>query len=282
MARFIPKKQTLTEAIVSKTLVEVEENPLQTLPLDVSYDEQFLQAVMGAISSEVSATTEYDQILQIAPKVSKKELADKITPVIEDIKNEEIKHLAQLNTLISELPELKDAYDAGVKEVETGKEQPVENKEEVKESVPENRTYNGYAVGQIIGNYLNLNERQFEIVDELFPDDELEAWQVDDALQRIARNFALDSTVLDEIENQIIASRSPTLDRQDDFKSDIESDISMIENLLDQVYSVAAKERLYEVISSLRALEHDGSKDTGWRQEHSIIGGKNPTKRIIA
>ena len=60
--RFIPKK----------VLTEAEANPLETNGLDLSYDEQYKQAILKAVASEANATTEYSQILALEEKVSNK------------------------------------------------------------------------------------------------------------------------------------------------------------------------------------------------------------------
>lgn len=288
--RFIPK-QTLTEA---------EANPLDINNPDLSNDEAYKQAILGAISSESKAYTEYDQILSLEDKVTTRSLVDLFHDTLIDLRDEEMKHLAQLTEKLSDVPEMKTAYELGKKEAETGKEQSVSDeknedtennteKEEVKEStkilteaVEKNRTYDAYSVGQIIADELNLNDRQYEIIENLFYEDELTAEQVDKILAKIRTIFTISDDKLDRIENTIIASNNPIADRINDFKGDIDSDISSIENVMENVYSIAAKEKLYSVIQYLKGLEYNGEKEIGWSQRHSMFGGNNPKKRIIA
>ena len=51
---------------------------------------------------------------------------------------------------------------------------------------------------------------------------------------------------------------------------------------MENVYSIAAKEKLFDVIQYLKKLEYNGEKEIGWSVRHSAFGGNNPKKRIIA
>lgn len=283
--------------LVRKTVLkEAEANPLETIDVDLSYDEQYKQAILKAIASETSAYTEYSQIIAIEPHVSEKSLVDKFHDTLVDISNEEMKHIAQLTTKISEVPGMKDAYEAGKKEAETGvdKENSEEKDENSKEKVTEsimlteavqpNRLYDSYTVQQIIADNLGLNDTQYEKIEDIFryADDELTAEQVDSYIQEVRSIFTMSDAKLDKIENDIIASTDPQISRQNEFKDDIQSDIYNIENTMENVYSVAAKEKLYQVIQYLKGLEYNGDRDIGWTTKHSIFGGDNPKKKIIA
>lgn len=283
--------------LVRKTVLkEAEANPLETIDVDLSYDEQYKQAILKAIASETSAYTEYSQIIAIEPHVSEKSLVDKFHDTLVDISNEEMKHIAQLTTKISEVPGMKDAYEAGKKEAETGvdKENSEEKDENSKEKVTEsvmlteavqpNRLYDSYTVQQIIADNLGLNDTQYEKIEDIFryADDELTAEQVDSYIQEVRSIFTMSDAKLDKIENDIIASTDPQVSRQNEFKDDIQSDIYNIENTMENVYSVAAKEKLYQVIQYLKGLEYNGDRDIGWTTKHSIFGGDNPKKKIIA
>lgn len=289
--------------ISKKSLKEAEINPLETNNVDLSYDEQYKQAIIKAVASESSATVEYDQILALEEKVSNKELVDHFHDTLADLKNEEVKHIAQLTTKISEIPEMKDAFDAGVEEASSGKEVSTEEneKEEQKtndenkktdkkesvqltEAVAKNRLYNTEKVCQVIDQVLNLNNDQYEILETIFKyaDDELQPEEVDKYLTEVSKYFTISDTKLDNIENLIIATQDPRLSRKMDFDSDIASDISTLEDTIEKVYSLAAKEKLFNLINYLKSLEYDGDKSVGWLPEHSIIGGNKPTKRIIS
>lgn len=288
--RFIPKK----------VLTEAEANPLETNGLDLSYDEQYKQAILKAVASEANATTEYSQILALEEKVSNKELIEHFHDTLEDLKNEEIKHIAQLTTKISEIPDMREAYNAGVEEANSGEETSADEKEDkaedeenkkedvkesvqLKEAVEPGRKYDTYSVQQAIANVLNLNDKQYEIIEDLFrfADDELTAEEVDNYIEQLKSYFEISANKQDNIENIIIQSTDPQLGRKEDFSSDIKYDISTIEDAIEKVYSLAAKEKLFTVIDYLKGLEYDGDKNVGWRPEQTL-NVRNGQKRIIA
>lgn len=299
--RFIPKvKEPIVESV---TVTEAEVNPLETNGVDLSYDEQYKQAILKAIGSETSAHVEYDQILALEPHVSTKALVDLFHDTLIDIRDEEMKHIAQLTTKISEVPEMKASFEAGEEEAETGEDKETSNqdeteeeteeneKEEVKESVKllteavqTNRLYDTYTISQIIADKLGLNDKQYEIIEDMFryADDELEASEVDSYLAKVSEYFRISDHKLEEIENAIIASNDPIADRKSEFADDIQSDIYDIENTIEKVSSIAAKEKLYSVIEYLKNLEYNGEKEVGWSVRHSMFGGRNPKKRIVA
>ena len=282
-----------------KLLVEVDTNPLASNDVDLSYDEKYKQAIIKAAASECSAIVEYQQILALEDKVSTTSLVNLFHDTLEDLTREETKHLAQLTAKISEVPEMKDAYEAGTEEAEKGVDQDDksedknekeetsddEHKESMTEAVLTNRAYNADEICQIIGNYLDLDNNSYFEVENFFwnTDNELSPEQVDAGLVKVASRFDLSPEQVDELENMIIQSSDPIQSRKDDFRSDIDSDISTLESLIDEnkLYSVAAKNRIISVINELRNLDYDGDKDTGWRQDQSIYGGSNPTKRMI-
>ena len=295
--RFIPKiKEPVVESV---TVTEAEVNPLETNGVDLSYDEQYKQAILKAIGSETSAHVEYDQILALEPHVSTKALVDLFHDTLIDIRDEEMKHIAQLTTKISEVPEMKASFEAGEEEAETGEDKEASNQEETEENEKEgvkesvellteavqiNRSYETYNISRIIADKLGLNDKQYEIIEDIFryADDELEASEVDSYLAKVAKYFRISNHKLEEIENAIIASENPMGDRKEEFYDDIYSDIYHIEDTIEKVSSVAAKEKLYSVIEYLKKLEYNGEKDVGWSVRHAMFGGKNPKKRIVA
>ena len=262
--RFIPKKKTLTEA---------EANPLDTNTVDLTYDEQYKQAIMGAISSETSACNEYDQILALEANVTTKSLVELFHDTIEDIKREEVKHLAQLTTQMSKVDTIKKAFEDGVEEANSGKD--TENseitskenktvKESIKESVKafeenvaENRLYNKdkveYAIFQTVALDYKQKEEVYNMLDR-FPQD-MTAEEVDKYLWGIKINFGLEQGTIDAIENILINSKDPAVERQEDRNSDLDFDIMKIEDMVLTVYSQEAKDKLNEVIDYLKSLK---------------------------
>jgi len=271
--RFIPKKKTLTEA---------EVNPLDTNTVDITYDEQYKQAIMGAISSETSACNEYDQILALEENVTTKSLVELFHDTLEDIKREEVKHLAQLTTQMSKVDTIKKAFEDGVEEANTGKdtenseitseENTDDNKEKedktVKESltesvqafeenVAENRLYNKDKVEYAIFQTVALDDRQKEEVYNMldrFPQD-MTAEEVDKYLWGVKINFGLEQGTIEAIENILVNSKDPAVERQEDRNSDLDFDIMKIEDMVLTVYSQEAKDKLNEVIDYLKSLK---------------------------
>ena len=273
--RFIPKKKEI--------IVETETNPLETNSVDLSYDEQYTQAIMKAVASESGAIVEYEQILALEPNVSKKSLVNLFHDTLIDIKNEEIKHFAQLNTQLSKAPSLKNSYERGKEEANSGVDKSSEEKQEessnltesingIKEAVPQNRSYDSDNIAQLIAGKYQLTDEQYEDIRNLLDplhSDEISAEEVDAGLEQIAVKYEFTREEKDEIENEIIAKASnPMGDRQQEFKDDISFDINTLEDLLDEFNTYAAQQRIKKVIEELKAIEYNGEKDITWNPKY--------------
>lgn len=273
--RFIPKKKEI--------IVETETNPLETNSVDLSYDERYTQAIMKAVASESGAIVEYEQILALEPNVSKKSLVNLFHDTLIDIKNEEIKHFAQLNTQLSKAPSLKNSYERGKEEANSGVDKSSEEKQEessnltesineIKEAVPQNRSYDADNIAQLIAGKYQLTDEQYEDIRDLLDplhSDEISAEEVDAGLEQIAVKYEFTREEKDEIENEIIAKASnPMGDRQQEFKDDISFDINTLEDLLDEFNTYAAQQRIKKVIEELKAIEYNGEKDITWNPKY--------------
>lgn len=222
---------------------------------------------------------------------------------IEDIRNEEMKHMGQLTTKISEIPEMQEAYEAGKKEAEEGNEESLDNtekpaeeaeekKEEVKESVqltesvtekiPDNtRTFDSDAIFELILTNFDPTPESENIIYRLFNEgEELTAQEVDEKLAKVQAILNISPENMETLETLIIQSRDPVTDRVSEFKLDIDNDIGLIRDTIENVNSQAAVSYLQEVISKLEALEYNGEKDIGWQKSNTIYGD-NPTKKVI-
>lgn len=269
--RFIPKKKEI--------IVETEANPLEINSVDLSYDEQYTQAIMKAVASESGAIVEYEQILALEPNVSKKSLVNLFHDTLVDIKNEEVKHFAQLNTQLSKAPSLKNPYKNGKEEADSGEDKSdeensdlTESINEIKEAVPQNRSYDSDNIAQIIAAKYQLTDEQYEDIRDLLDplhSDEISAEEVDAGLEQIAVKYEFTREEKDEIENEIIAKASnPMGDRQQEFKDDISFDINTLEDLLDEFNTYAAQQRIKKVIEELKAIEYNGEKDITWNPKY--------------
>ena len=273
--RFIPKKKEI--------IVETETNPLETNSVDLSYDEQYTQAIMKAVASESGAIVEYEQILALEPNVSKESLVNLFHDTLIDIKNEEIKHLAQLNTQLSKAPSLKNSYERGKEEANSGVDKSSEEKQEessnltesingIKEAVPQNRSYDSDNIAQLIAGKYQLTDEQYEDIRDLLDplhSHEISAEEVEAGMEQIAVKYEFTREEKDEIENEIIAKASnPMGDRQQEFKDDISFDINTLEDLLDEFNTYAAQQRIKKVIEELKAIEYNGEKDITWNPKY--------------
>lgn len=286
--RFIPKK---------KLLIEADANPLEVNSVDLSYDEQYTQAIMKAVASESSAIVEYDQILAIEPHVSKKSLVDLFHDTLIDLKHEEIKHLAQLNEKLSQTPNLKDSYEDGTEEAKSGKDKNDETKDDTRneekvneskklqtestkldENVPENRTYDAENIAQLIASKYTLTDEQYEDIINLLDPlslNELSAEDVDRGLAKLVDKYKFTQEEKEEIEQFIVDNaNNPKGDRIKEFKNDLEYDINTLKDLLDEFNTYAAQQRVKRLIAELKELEYDGSDDIGWNPKYHNFNNK--------
>lgn len=270
--RFIPKKK--------ETVIEAEANPLEISSTELSYDEKYIQAITKAVASESGAIVEYEQILALEPHIKEKGLVETFHDTLIDIKDEEIKHLAQLNTKLSETSSFKNSYEKGVNEAESGidKEEQkesvelTESIERIVENVPQNRTYDSDNIAQIIAAKYELTDEQYEDILNLFDPfhiDEISAEDVDEGLERVSKKYEFTPEERLEIENDIIANaNNPMGDRKEEFDSDINFDINTLEDILENLNTYAAQERIKKIIEELKSIEYNGEKDIAWNPKY--------------
>lgn len=274
--RFIPKKKEI--------LTEADVNPLEVNSVDLTYDEQYVQAIMRAVASESSAIVEYEQILAIEPHVTSENLVNIFHDTLEDIKNEEIKHISQLNTKLAEAPSLKDGYKDGEEEAESGvdkENESEENNEETKqeestedltEAVEEGRYYEPARVMDALSDRFDLNDEQFDdiskIIDVYGNNDELTAEEMDKALQNVITKYQFSEEEIPTLEDIINSTIDPRADRRENFKDDIAFDVDTLEGIIDQLDTFAAKQRVQRIIEELNKLEYGGEKNIGWNANH--------------
>lgn len=292
--------QFIKKQLLKEDYSNTEEKEVTTGSKDADYK----QAILTAIGSETGAWNEYNTILEMEKDVSS-DLVEHFHNTIEDIRNEEMKHIGQLTEKASELPDMKDAYEAGKKEAEEGNEESLDNnketeekpaeeeqKEEVKESVqltesveektPDNtRRFDSDTILDIILNTFDPTPNAEQVIYQLFNDgEELTAEQVDEKLAKVQAALNITPENMETLEVMIIQSKDPVVDRVQEFKLDIENDIGLIRNLIEDVNSQAAVAYLQEVIAKLETLEYNGEKDIGWQKSNTIYGD-NPTKKVI-
>lgn len=251
--RFIPKKK----------LQEAEINPLDVNTVDLSYDEQYKQAILNAIASETAARNEYEQILAIEPHVTTQSLKDLFHDTLVDIADEEMKHIAQLNTCVSKIPETKEVYEDGVEEAETGvDEEKEEQKEsmtesvELNEEVPSTRMYSAETITSIILSEFGipLDDPKFDKINSILdPENKniLNGDEVDKGMMQLAQDYQFTYEEVESLESKIAYSKDPVAEKADEMQNDVENDISVLNDLLPQLHSQETRDRLQNLIDEL-------------------------------
>lgn len=273
--RFIPKKK--------EVLIETDINPLEINHIELSYDEQYVEAITKAVASESSAIVEYEQILALEPNIKEKKLVELFHDTLIDIKDEEIKHMAQLNTKLSEVSTLKDAYKKGEEEAKTGEDE--ENKEQkesinltesvnkdIKEAVPQDRTYDSDDIVQLISSKYQLTDKQYDDISDLLDplhNYELTAEDLDRGLARVADKYEFSKEEIEEIEKLIIDNaKNPQAERKNEFQDDIDFDINTLEDMLETFNTYAAQQRIKKIIDELKSIEYNGESDIAWNPKY--------------
>lgn len=252
--KFIPKKG-LTEGMAA--------NPLdKSVAEDQDVTAIAQQGILTAAAAETDAINQYMQILDLVDK-SEPWLGNLAKTTLEDILNEEKKHLSQLSTITSKLPSFEKEFEAGKKEVETGKDVSLESVEEsVNEKSPGAFTK------------FDLNEILNILEDHGIDEDRLEAIESDEAygvylypedVDRILTSLNFDSTTLDQIENEIIEKANFEklyYNIQKDLRQmDWDSDIDILKSLINDpdsnnyIKSPVIRERIQALVGELETVE---------------------------
>lgn len=265
---------------LNSLLIETDANPLDAAVGETTSKELVMQAILKAIASESGAICEYNQILTLIDKADSLPDKDKIKATIDDIKHEEEKHLEQLHECAKLFGELKSGLKDGEKEFINGEDNGQEKqtaKEDVKESIliesivektPDNtRKFDQDIIVDIILRNFDPDEMAADKIVELFnTEDELTAKEVDEKLLQVKEILNILPEHLETLENLIIQSKDPVVDRINEFNSDLASDIYYIKQLAtDTVVTAAACDRLNDIADELETnLQYDGDKDITW------------------
>lgn len=236
--RMIPKK------------ILKEDNNTSTTKNTSEQESQYIQAILAALASETRAFSEYDKILNLGKKLLDTDLHKKFEDTLIDIRDEETKHIAQLNAKLQEIPMLKDAYTTGTKEAETGidtSSNKVEDKDKkestLKESLSDkpdhaNKTFDNEDVLSAISDVLQLNNEQYSVAENIIYKytDSLSAEEVDEILLKTVRMFPFTSADdIPRIEDRILEltqiKRYTAQEEENDKWAD---DIYYIQEILDE------------------------------------------------
>lgn len=236
MSRFIRKS----------VLKETDVNPLSDISF-IDYDERYKQAILNAISSENSATLEYDQILDLEEKVKNKKLVDIFHNILIHLRDQEIEHAAELSLGMEQA-------DPNYKKIKASAEKDVSNlKESIEDKLEDNSEKDKYLfdsnkVEIILEKNIENNDILDSILENIPRSSSLTASFVDYFISDKLKSYGASEEEISHIENQIVEQ---ALIKDNLYNKDIETLKSII-NLLDSDF---AKNSISELIDNLSTLE---------------------------
>ncbi len=248
------KKQKLVE--------EVKEEPIMET-ITESVEDNLQSALLEVVADELNYVAKLNRMIELAEEAEK----DDLVAVLKSSR-------ASMKGNIAEVYRKSKKILGLVEEDE-------EPKEEVAEAVDPTKVYDGGKICDIISahNVENLETNTAKILEDLgYSFDygqDYTAQEIDEKIQ----NYNLDQETLEAIENEISALPDARQSRQQEFKSDLDSDVSTLESIVDEnkLLTYAAKNRLKELIFGLKHIEYNGEPGVVWNNNDS---GKNNVKTI--
>lgn len=233
-------------------------NPLDAVVAEEADKTKLAQeAILTAVAAETDAINQYTQILEVVNE-SEQWLVDSVKPTLTDIIDEEKKHLAQLNKLVSDLPAFEEQWAEGWKEAETGEDV----SESLEESIAEEASDYLFDIVEVIStisNYLretaandpNLGKNLQNIEDDVKAlADQKTGLILPQSVDSILKKYNYTIINLDELEERLLDHK---LENDIVLKSKaVDEIISLIEELKDASTSVAEKEVFSDVIDYLK------------------------------
>lgn len=272
--------------VIHKTkLIESDANPLDSAIAETTSKDLVKEALLKAVASESGAICEYDQLLTLITKAGNSlQGKNKIQKTIEDLKREEEKHLAQLNEALKLFDDIAEGLEAGEEEAKSG-----EDKEEVKESVltesivekvPDNsRGFDSDTILDIILNNFDPTNESETAIYRLFSEPaDLTASEVDAKLEQVKQILNISPEHMEALEQMIMASKDPIVERVREFQDDIQSDADYIKMMAENVTTIAAHKGLTALVNNLAEIHYDGARDTVW--EMSKLNNLESTANI--
>lgn len=112
-------------------------------------------------------------------------------------------------------------------------------------------------------------------------DDEMEAEELSNKLTRFAKYMKFNQEELNALAEEIGHTKNPTNERIQEFKDEIESDISSLENIKLELRTNPAIVELGKLIKRLKEFEYSGNKNETWdynvyekdKQKYTLLGG---------
>ena len=243
------KKQKLVE--------EVKEEPVEVITESV--EDNLQSALLEVVADELNYVAKLNRMIELAEEAGKDDLVEALRTSRASMKSN-----------------IAEVYGKG-KKILGLTEENEEPKEEVTEAVDPTKVYDGEKVADIISDFTvdimgTQAAEELEMIASSFASDvDYTAEQIDEELNK----YSIDPQTREEIETQISQLPDAKQARREEFKSDMDSDIAMLEELKDQFQTFAARERIINLIIDLKNLEHIGAKNTQWKVD-DFGSGKGP------
>ena len=236
-----------------KIVEEIEEKPTEVITESVENNLQ--SALLEVVSDELTYVAKLNHMIELAEEAGKDDLVSALKKSRAKIKRD-----------------IVEIYSKGKKILGLNEEVDEEAKTEVTEAIDNTKVYSGSDIYEIITNYtidfIETDRDTYEALDSLarqFDDDEdYTAEQIDADIAR----YDIDAATLEAIENDISRLPDARQGRMEEFKSDLDDDISTLEMMADIDYkklnTYAAIDRIKGVINELKEVSYDGAPNTCW------------------
>lgn len=238
------KKQKLVEEIkeLSDTQIIAE-----------STEDNLQSALLEIVADELAYVAKLNRMIELSEEAEKKDLISVLK-----------KSRANMKSNIAELYN-KSKKILGLEEDDGS------DKEEVTEAVDPSKVYNGEKIIDIVTQFtVNMSDETAakdleSIYMSFIPKEDYTAEQIDAQLDK----YDIDPQIREAIETEISQLPDAIEARKQEFKSDMDSDISILETLIEEekFSTYAAKVRLRQLIDDLKSIKYDGSPDTSWNKD---------------
>ena len=233
------KKQKLVEETKEEAVVET---------ITESVEDNLQSAMLEVVADELSYVAKLNRMIELAEQADKEDLVAALK-----------KSRASMKSNIAEVYS-KSKKILGLTEDE--------EKDEVTEAVDPSKLYDGEKIADIISDYTvdfigteAANDLEM-IAQSFYAGEDYTAEQIDAELNK----YQIDPATRESIETEISQLPDAKQSRQQEFKSDLDSDITTLKNIIegDGLFTFAAKTRLQELISALERIEYDGRPGVVW------------------
>lgn len=234
------KKQKLVEEVKEEPVVET---------ITESVEDNLQSALLEVVADELSYVAKLNRMIELAEEAGKDDLVSALK-----------KSRASMKTNIAEV------YGKGKKILGLVEENEQEEKESVTEAVDPSKVYNGEKVSDIVSDYtVDLigtdAANELEMLSRSFhAGEDYTAEQIDAELNK----YSIDPETREAIETEISQLTDAKIERQQEFKMDMDNDIGLLEELKDEMKTFAGRDRLINLIVALKNIEYDGQPGVCW------------------